>query len=30
MAEATDRIVDHCIDEPDDKLLTVFERVRGE
>ena len=29
LAEATDRIVDHCIDRPGDKLLSVFERVRA-
>lgn len=29
LAEATDRIVDHCIDHPADKLLAVFERFRG-
>jgi hypothetical protein len=29
LAEATDRIVDHCIDRPGDKLLAVFERVRA-
>ena len=28
LAEATDRIVDHCIDRPGDKLLSVFEKVR--
>ena len=28
MAEATDRIVDHCIDHPGDKLLPVFEKQR--
>ncbi len=28
MAEATDRVVDHCIDHPDDKLLPVFEKYR--
>ncbi|MCU0950810.1 MAG: HdeA family protein [Burkholderiaceae bacterium] len=28
MASATDKIVDHCIDKPADKLLTVFEQVR--
>lgn len=28
MAAATDRIVEHCIDKPADKLLTVFEQVR--
>jgi hypothetical protein len=29
LAEATDRIVDHCIDHPGDRLLAVFERFRG-
>ena len=29
LAEATDRIVDHCIDRPGDKLLSVFEKVRA-
>ena len=29
LAEATDRVVDHCIDRPGDKLLSVFERVRA-
>jgi hypothetical protein len=28
MAAATDRIVEHCIDKPADKLLAVFEQVR--
>jgi hypothetical protein len=28
LAAATDRIVDHCIDKPGDKLLPVFEQVR--
>lgn len=28
LAAATDRIVDHCIDKPNDKLLSVFEQVR--
>jgi hypothetical protein len=28
LAAATDRIVDHCIDKPSDKLLPVFEQVR--
>jgi hypothetical protein len=29
LAEATDRIVDQCIDQPGDKLLLVFEKVRA-
>lgn len=29
LAEATDRVVDHCIDKPGDKLLSVFERMRA-
>ncbi len=29
LAEATDRIVDQCIEKPGEKLLAVFERVRG-
>jgi len=29
LAEATDRIIDHCIDRPGDMLLPVFERVRA-
>lgn len=29
LAEATDRIVDHCIDRPGDRLLSVFEAVRA-
>lgn len=29
LAEATDRVVDHCIDRPGDRLLSVFEKVRG-
>jgi hypothetical protein len=29
LAEATDRIVDDCIDRPGDKLLSVFEKVRA-
>jgi hypothetical protein len=28
LASATDRIVDHCIDKPGDKLLAVFEQIR--
>jgi hypothetical protein len=28
MAEATDRIIDHCIDKPGDKVLPAFEQVR--
>lgn len=28
LAEASDRIVDHCIDNPADKLLDVFEKQR--
>jgi len=28
LAEATDQIVDQCIDKPDEPLLTVFEAVR--
>lgn len=28
MAAATDRVVDHCIDKPGDKVLSVFEQVR--
>ena len=28
MAAATDRVVDHCIDKPGDKVLTVFETAR--
>ena len=28
MATATDRIIDHCIDKPGDKVLSVFEQVR--
>lgn len=28
MAEVTDRVVDHCIDHPGDKLLPVFEKQR--
>lgn len=28
MAMATDRIIDHCIDKPADKVLSVFEQVR--
>ena len=28
LAAATDRVVDHCIDRPGDKLLPVFEQVR--
>jgi hypothetical protein len=29
LAEATDRIIDRCIDKPNDKVLTVFEQVRA-
>ena len=29
LAEATDRVVEQCIDKPGDKLLAVFERVRA-
>lgn len=28
MATATDRVMDHCIDKPGDKVLSVFEQVR--
>lgn len=28
LATATDRIMDHCIDNPEDSLLTVFEQYR--
>ncbi len=28
MAAATDKIIDHCIDKPADKVLSVFEQVR--
>lgn len=28
LAQATDRVIDDCIDHPDAKLLTVFERAR--
>lgn len=28
LAEATDQIVDQCIDNPDEPLLTVFEKAR--
>lgn len=28
MAAATDRVVDHCIDKPGDKMLAVFEQAR--
>lgn len=28
MATATDRIIDHCIDKPADKVLAVFEQMR--
>lgn len=28
MAAATDRVVDHCIDKPGDKVLAVFEQGR--
>jgi dihydrodipicolinate synthase/N-acetylneuraminate lyase len=27
LAAATDRVIDHCIDKPNDKLLQVFERA---
>jgi hypothetical protein len=29
LAEATGRIVDHCIDRPGDKRLPVFEKLRA-
>lgn len=29
LAEATDRIIDQCIDRPGDRLLSVFEKVRA-
>jgi hypothetical protein len=29
LAEATDRIIDRCIDRPNDKVLAVFEQVRA-
>jgi hypothetical protein len=28
LAAATDRVIDHCIDAPNDKLLQVFEQAR--
>ena len=28
MSEVTDRVIDHCIDNPSDKLLPVFEKQR--
>ena len=28
LAEATDRVIEHCIDRPGDKLLQVFEQMR--
>jgi hypothetical protein len=28
LATATDRIIEHCIDKPNDKVLAVFEQVR--
>jgi hypothetical protein len=28
LAAATDRVIDHCIDKPNDKLLPVFEQAR--
>jgi hypothetical protein len=29
MSEVTDRVIDHCIDNPSDKLLPVFEKYRS-
>jgi hypothetical protein len=29
LAEATDRLLDHCIDKPSDKALTVLEQLRA-
>lgn len=29
LAEATDKVIEHCIDKPGDKVLAVFEQVRG-
>ena len=29
LAEATDRLLDRCIDKPSDKVLTVLEQVRA-
>ncbi len=29
LALATDKVIDHCIDRPGDKLLAVFEKVRA-
>jgi hypothetical protein len=29
MSEVTDRVIDHCIDNPSDKLLPVFEKFRS-
>lgn len=29
LAEATDKVIERCIDKPGDKLLAVFEQVRG-
>jgi hypothetical protein len=28
LSEVTDRVIDHCIDKPGDKLLAVFEQMR--
>lgn len=28
MADVTDKVIDHCIDRPGDKLLAVFEKYR--
>lgn len=28
LAAATDRVIEHCIDKPNDKLLPVFEQIR--
>lgn len=29
LSEVTDKVIDHCIDNPNDALLTVFEQYRG-
>lgn len=29
LAVATDKVIDHCIDRPGDKLLPVFEKIRA-
>lgn len=30
LSEVSDKVIDHCIDNPNDKLLSTFEQYRGQ